>query len=341
LDREQIRQALFSGASVIVSYMVDVLRIAFRWLKRPLGVLTFVVLLVMISCHVAGKLSDMLSPVCLLPGISSSMVCARYAPNILGVGKTSRLAGVGKVVELHSHFEAIMDANRYTNGISLKLKQSEVATRDLVTLVRASDLRSRDILAEALMELVKDAKKAGEGLYRLSAKIDGAVDRIVAVNDHAMLTIEAATVKEGLLPWLATTLMPHLATGASTVVRSYANVMETLVHETQRMLSMATTSAADLEQLQGHLLTIHEVCLREGIFGGNRYARQTNEAHLALLKEALAHVIATRDALQMLVADVEELRDRSAAPGIVGERVPVEALVRSVSYGIERLKEGR
>ncbi|KAH9923321.1 uncharacterized protein B0H18DRAFT_878727, partial [Fomitopsis serialis] len=226
-----------------------------------------------------------------------------------------------------------------------------------------SDLRSRDILAEALMELVKDAKKAGEGLYRLSAKIDGAVDRIVAVNDHAMLTIEAATVKEGLLPWLATTLMPHLATGAS-IVRSYANVMETLVHETQHTLFMATTSAADLERLQEHLLTIHEVCLQEGIslseehgellsqlwtiLGGNRHARQKNEAHLALLKEvdnyrqqALAHVVVTRDALQMLVADVEELRDRSAAPGIVGERMPVEALIRSVSYGIERLKEGR
>ncbi|KAH9928384.1 uncharacterized protein B0H18DRAFT_1118057 [Fomitopsis serialis] len=148
------------------------------------------------------------------------------------------------------------------------------------------------------------------------------------------------------------------------VLRSFEDAMNTLAKETHRALLEASASAANLERLQEHLLTIHEICAREGValseahaellselwtvLGGNRSARRKSTMHLTLLKEigryrkeALAHVIVTRDALQAVAADVEELRERAAAPAIVGERVPAQVLIQSIGNGIERLKEGR
>ena len=121
---------------------------------------------------------------------------------------------------------------------------------------------------------------------------------------------------------------------------------------------------ADLERLQEHLFTIYDICQREGIelgeahaellsslwtrLGGNRRTRRRNEMHIELLKEvgryrkeALTHVVVTRDVLQALAADVEELRASAAAPEIVGDSVPPEVLIRSIGSQIERLKEGK
>ena len=51
-----------------------------------------------------------------------------------------------------------------------------MATKDLVTLVGVSDLRSRDLLAGVLLDFVEDAKKTGKGLQRLNAKINSGIE---------------------------------------------------------------------------------------------------------------------------------------------------------------------
>jgi len=360
VDREQMQRAFLSGASATASYIVDVLATAFWLLKKPLGVLAFVVVLALLSGYVADKVRFVLSPLCIIPGISSSMLCVRPASTPSSTGKKPQSANFTKLVELQDNFEGIMTENVGTGAIGLKLKESEMATRDLVTLVRVSDLRSRDSLAEALTQFVEDAKKTGEGLHRLSAKINGAVDRITAVNDYAMHTIEAATNRGSF----SLSRIVSRTNTETVVLRSFEDAMDTLAKETHRALLEASASAANLERLQEHLLTIHEICAREGvalseaqaellselwtILGGNRSARRKNTMHLTLLKEigryrkeALAHVIVTRDALQAVAADVEELREHAAAPAIVGERVPAQVLIQSIGNGIERLKEGR
>ena len=61
--------------------------------------------------------------------------------------------------------------------LAVNLKHAELAVRDLIVLVKASDLSVKDALADALMEFVIDAKSAGRGLQLLSAKINGAIDK--------------------------------------------------------------------------------------------------------------------------------------------------------------------
>lgn len=177
VDYEQMQRDVLSGASSIASYIADVLAIAKFWLlKKPLAVLAFVVTLALLSRCVADKSRLLFSPMC-IPGISSSTFwTGATASGSATTDKKPKSANFAQLVKLQDSFEGIMDANVRTGAIGLKLKGSEMVMRDLVARVRASDLTSRDTLAETLLRFVEDAKKTGEGLHRLSAKINGAVD---------------------------------------------------------------------------------------------------------------------------------------------------------------------
>ena len=62
-------------------------------------------------------------------------------------------------------------------ALNLDIKKAEMATRDLITLVKHSELKSRELLGQSLYAFVLDAKKAGKGLAKLTARINGAVDK--------------------------------------------------------------------------------------------------------------------------------------------------------------------
>ena len=73
-------------------------------------------------------------------------------------------------------FEVLLDETVKGPGLALEMKQTEVALKDLATLVRISDLESREVLADSLSEFVKDARKVGRDLIRFNSRVGGAVD---------------------------------------------------------------------------------------------------------------------------------------------------------------------
>lgn len=85
-----------------------------------------------------------------------------------------------RMVEIQSKtFEQLLDESVGGSGLSLEIKKAEMATRDLVTLVRMSKLTSKDLLANALVDFVDDARNTAKGLQKLSSKVNGAVDKFV------------------------------------------------------------------------------------------------------------------------------------------------------------------
>ena len=71
------------------------------------------------------------------------------------------------------------------------------------------------------------------------------------------------------------------------------------------------------------------------------------EAHFALLRhmgayrtQALAHDIAALHALREMSDRMEDLRERVAAPELVGAEIPLEVHVHSIRAGLDRLKQG-
>ena len=73
-------------------------------------------------------------------------------------------------------FDQLLDESVGNKGLALEVKKAEMASNDLITLVRYSDLKSKDRIAERLSRFVDDARGTGRSLHSLGAKIHGAVD---------------------------------------------------------------------------------------------------------------------------------------------------------------------
>lgn len=132
----------------------------------------------------------------------------------------------------------------------------------------------------------------------------------------------------------------------------------------RRLIVEAEISLTNLNNLEERLSTLHELVSREDSslttaksellaalwtkLGGNRGTLRGYDDHLLLLKNlgdyrkrALVHVVTALQTLQAMSEDMEDLRERVAAPELAGSSIPVEVHMRSIQVGLERLKEGR
>lgn len=178
ITREELRSAVTQGTRGVIVYAGEVLTHFFKLLKRPLSFFLVLWAISMISGLFVNILRPVLVPLCLIPGISRSSLCA--IPKLYNEeGRPiPQHADFPKMMEIQSKtFEQLLDDSIGSSGLALEIKKAEMATADLVTLVRVSRLKSKEILADTLVEFTGDARKTARGLQKLSAKINGAVDK--------------------------------------------------------------------------------------------------------------------------------------------------------------------
>lgn len=185
----------------------------------------------------------------------------------------------------------------------------------------------------------------------------------MAISDYALRTIEAAEKKQEAS--LIKYVWPFGVNGDSEVLAStFAQSLSVLSSSLENLILVAETSLTDLDSLEAQLGAIHEILVREDTtlsteqsellaqlwsrLGGNRARKQRFEVNFQVLRElgsyrtrALAHVVAALQALQTLSANMEELRERAAAPELSGGEIPVEVHARAIRSGIQRLNEDR
>jgi hypothetical protein len=185
----------------------------------------------------------------------------------------------------------------------------------------------------------------------------------MAVNGHALRTIEEVNRKtpiislNSLIPW-ATSRKQQVMTS------TFNDAMDMLSTQISRLVLEAEANIENLNDLEERLSALHELASREviteksdreellaqlwTILGGNRKELKNFNENLAILKnvgtyrnQARLHVTATLQTLQSLSEDMEDLRERVATPGLVGESIPLEVQIQSIQFGLERLKENR
>jgi hypothetical protein len=176
--------AAFSALFFPIAYILDILRIALVWLRKPLSLFLVVYLLIVLVSHLqhtfSQTLRSTLTPLCLLPGISRMAIC--YSPRDSSLTSPKhrhalRHADYPTLVSIQSvTFEQLLDESVGGAGLALEIKKAEMATSDLTTLVRVSGLTSKDAIAETLDVFVEGARSTSRGLQRFSAKVGGAVD---------------------------------------------------------------------------------------------------------------------------------------------------------------------
>ncbi|PFH53158.1 hypothetical protein AMATHDRAFT_73706 [Amanita thiersii Skay4041] len=358
ISADEILDGTIEGAMFTGHYFLDIVKFSIHLMRKPLAVLLFLVLLAPCIGWIAFYMQKSLQPLCFLPFVSRSSLCiVREVQHIKPVQPWEKLVQVQTKT-----FGQLLDESVGGSGLSLEIKKAEIATNDLVTLVRHSDLKARDSLATTLKRFVDNAKKTGRGLQKMSAKVAGAVDNILAVNTYALQTIEEANSKK---PSVFSSLVPWLDDKSKkAVANTFADTMVVLSANLERLILEAEVNLANLNALEEHLSTLHDMVTREGvaisgvkdelladlwtILGGNRSKLKNLDTHISLLKnlgvyrrKALAHVTAALETLQAMSDDMEDLRERVATPELVGPSIPMEVHVKSIQNGIERLQEGR
>lgn len=187
---------------------------------------------------------------------------------------------------------------------------------------------------------------------------------ILAVNDYALRSIEAATPAPSLLSHLWPFSLARRTASHAALTETFDQAMAASSANMARLILDFTANARALDALEARLQTIHELAAREDAslgaaksellaalwtrLGGNRRKLHGVDAYLMLLgnvgsyrTRAFAHVVAALQTLQAMSADMEDLRERVAAPELVGGDIPLEVHVRSIRSGLVRLNEGR
>lgn len=122
----------------------------------------------------APPISKGLVSLCEIPAISSTCLCAGK----LESAEEVQWADFPAMVWVQNAIvETFVGENPGGSEMALQIVKAELATRDLITAVRYSNLRTAERLAEALVEFVSDATEAGDSLQELDAKALGAIDR--------------------------------------------------------------------------------------------------------------------------------------------------------------------
>ena len=182
----------------------------------------------------------------------------------------------------------------------------------------------------------------------------------MAVNDYALQKIDAAQkTKHSLIPWKFDKKFID-----QVVVETFGEAMNILSTDMERLIIEAEANIIALDNLEERLSTLHDIVSREDltlssekadllaelwtILGFNRDELRNFDQSLLLLKElktyrqqALTRVVTALQTLQMMSADMEDMRERVARPAIAGSAIPVEVHMKSIQYGLERLREGR
>ncbi|CAE6428857.1 unnamed protein product [Rhizoctonia solani] len=359
----------------VVATALDIVKDIVMISKKPIGwVLATYLILMALSGTSDLFVKTFMSPVCKLPLISGRIdycnrdaFSRRFSPDF------------PKLASLQSRLEDVMDDSASSSIVAVDIKNSEIAVRDLTTLVKLSSLIAKDSLVDRLNEFVVDAKATGRNLQRFGSRVGGAVDQIVTMNEYVLKLLEN-TVKDsqpqissGPIQRVVNAVSPIKPAGPQMVAARRKEV-ETMWYQAtgmmestiRRLILEAEANIIALDKLEGQLDLINEMILREdeGIraqaeevlgelwtkLGGNKKKLYNFRSHRMLLNEirtyrkrALAHVSSTLVQLQGLSADLDDLRQRVATPALAGEEagIPLEVHIGSMQKGTERLLEGR
>ena len=169
-------------AAAISRYVVKVVADAFHLSSGILSLALVLIIVWLLLMIMTTQLAFFARPICSLPIVSPMIPFCHWEvfkgpPAHTSAGRPVRWADYPGLVDLQTKtFDQLLDESVGSKGLASEVKKAEMASNDLITLVRASDLKSRDQIAERLGKFVDDARGTGRSLHSLGSKINGAVD---------------------------------------------------------------------------------------------------------------------------------------------------------------------
>ena len=180
--QQQTTELVKDYATPILGYAMKVVADAFHFNRRFFSVALGITILWLLSSMMTSQLVYFARPICSIPIVSPMIPFCHWevfkgAPTHISAGRPVRWADYPKLVDLQTRtFDQLLDESSGNKGLASEVKKAEMANNDLITLVRVSELKSKDQIAEKLSKFSEDARGTGRSLHSLGAKIQGAVD---------------------------------------------------------------------------------------------------------------------------------------------------------------------
>ncbi|KAI1786035.1 hypothetical protein LXA43DRAFT_898709 [Ganoderma leucocontextum] len=334
-----------------VSHVADVISISALLLKYPIASLVAVTVTVFLMLGAKTLVVHALqsSPsLCNLPVFAHLPFCnvatSSHESSVIERADFPSLIKIQNVV-----LNDLMDQVAAGASLALNVKHVELAVKDLVVVVRSSNLTVKAELADALSEFSSDTRMAARGLQRLSARINGAVDSISSFNAYAFQHI--SSMNRGSPREVGTMVL--------CTFRSSMNGFSTQI---TRVMVEATTTMSSLDLLEDRLSVIYQLYIHESfettlaldsllwdlwtILGGNQEKLRDLQTRAVVLKDveryravAVAYVAATSQTLLAVDTELSELRDRLTGYVVDSQDIPVEVHLASIERSISRLHE--
>jgi hypothetical protein len=356
----------------LIKYFGEVFAYAMRHFVKPLLGVALGIGILYLGATTAmsffrSSLVTAFSPVCLVPGSTYVL------PFCASLSGDEHRADFEELINVQSRFEEILDASKDTSTLPSTIKDSEIAIRDLRTLVRHSRLPSRHQLDLEFENFVLTANEASVDLSRYNSRIGATMDRVIATNTWTLAVLQGIEEKEagtGVLPRILNTMtraftQPPL-TLQQRIFDQYLLHVSSNKEEITRLISTAQALLLVLQNLDERLDTIYAIATHDDTtisrsqdellaslwtkLGANSRSLKQNNQHLHLLrhvsayrKKALMHVADTLLKLQLIQAELENLREGVAAPEVLGWRseVPLTYHLDLIERGVERLRVAR
>lgn len=373
----KIVQPLF-GYLLLAAAVIMAVRYAFGSVPFLGSLVSFVGFLNPFKESMTAMMAPLRQP-CSLPIISVMPWCQ-------GSHSVTQQPQFEQLMHAQASFEEILQSAAYGIQLPADMKRSEASIRDLKYIVSYSNLPSRSELVLEFDDFITTARSASSSLTKFNSRIGRAVDHIISINRNTLRVLDGVAEYESsrgtIDRFLASALFPlnQLSSGSSAEVTSRQLFDQYLKHtakveeQINHLIAEAQVLLAILQNLDDRLDVIHSVCARDGLaisenreemlaklwtmLGGNKKQVDKMNNSLKLLgavgqyrKQAYAHVSATMLKLEAIAAELEELRERVAKPGLMddtfglgyGEEVEISLLqhIETIQAGVKRLDEQR
>ncbi|KAI0654581.1 hypothetical protein C8Q70DRAFT_1058346 [Cubamyces menziesii] len=326
--------------------------------KTPIALL---LLFYLSSILIRGALNTTisgLSPLCdFIPGLPfcEREVNVAYMVDTNGVSPTVRHIDFPSLMDLQARtVDRLLFQSTAGTRLGLSIKQAELAVKDLSTIVKASTLMSKEELAMSLDSFANEARLTSRGLLKLSSTIYSAVDSILAFNDYAARSVTSARLALGTTPQAGSDARVHHA-----LKRAFETSLNGLSSHLARVLLETSRFIDGLDALEQRLSAVQAICERENYataaawskllsqfttrLGGNQGQKFQLHHQLLVLQNvaryrslAVAHVVATSEALSSIIADLSQLRERLSA-NVLRDELPIEVHLASIERATRRL----
>ncbi|KAG6201317.1 hypothetical protein E4U10_007721 [Claviceps purpurea] len=365
-----IATLLPSAVFKILVWAGEIILIALHFAKYPLGMLLAAYLVfggaIIVQNMATRSVYSALSPVCRLPGLSllnlpfcppKNTVLFGDSPSTGGQGQ-----GHGRSVEfedlmgVQAKFEQVLEHSAEGVSLPLEMKRSELAVRDLRSLVRHSDVQARHELVLEFDGYIDTARRSSSELQKFNSHVGSAVDAVISINRWTSRYIDSlspdsalgagAAGSSVLVEWTQWIFSPFQP--ADQHMFSERIILEKYIEHTslvsQRISSLILEAQAVLRLLtkaEDHLGLIYDITSRTSasvssrrgeilwsiwtLVGANSGRLQSLSQQLTLLQQvdaqrstAVKQVSALILELESIQAGLGDLRDRVAEPQFSG-----------------------